>query len=81
MRIIQTSQAAIERLKPHPANPRTHSKKQIAQIARSIQQFGFTSPIIVDENNVILADTAGGLRRSNSGSSCSSQGRLRAERS
>ena len=55
MRIIQTSQAAIESLKPHPANPHTHSKKQIAQIARSIEQFGFTSPIIVDENNIILA--------------------------
>jgi ParB-like chromosome segregation protein Spo0J len=50
-----SSQAAVESLQPHPANPHTHSKKQIAQLARSIQQFGFTSPIIVDENNIILA--------------------------
>jgi ParB-like chromosome segregation protein Spo0J len=55
MPISYSSQAAVESLQPHPANPHTHSQKQIAQIARSIQQFGFTSPIIVDENNVILA--------------------------
>jgi hypothetical protein len=36
-----------------PAN--AHAKKQIAKIARSIRQFGFTIPIVVDENNVILA--------------------------
>ena len=51
----QIKQAAVGTLRAHPANTRTHSKKQIAQIARSIRQFGFTAPIIIDENNVILA--------------------------
>ena len=44
--------ASIDTLKP---SPRTHSKKQIRQLANSMEQFGFTAPIIVDENNVILA--------------------------
>src|SRR5262249_60706354 len=42
-------------LKPRPSNPRTHSEKQIAQIASAIQRFGFTNPIIVDTNNIIAA--------------------------
>jgi ParB-like chromosome segregation protein Spo0J len=48
-------QAAIGTLRPHPANAHAHPKKQIRQIARSIRQFGFIVPIILDENNVILA--------------------------
>ena len=40
---------------PNSANCRTHPKKQICLIKRSIRQFGFTVPIIVDEKNVILA--------------------------
>jgi ParB-like chromosome segregation protein Spo0J len=55
MRIIQTGQAAVASLHPHPANARIHPKKQVAQLARSINQFGFTSSIVVDENGVILA--------------------------
>ena len=40
---------------PNPRNPRTHSKKQIRQIAASIREFGFLSPVIVDENKMVLA--------------------------
>lgn len=47
--------AAISDLKPSPRNARTHSKKQIQQIAESIQQFGWTSPIVVDEAGRIIA--------------------------
>jgi ParB-like chromosome segregation protein Spo0J len=36
-------------------NPRTHSEAQIAQLAASMQAFGFTNPILVDENNTIIA--------------------------
>ena len=44
----------IEELKPDPANPRLHSKKQIRQIAKSIETFGFNVPVLVDaELNVI----------------------------
>ena len=55
MPISQVKQAAVGKLRAHPANAHAHSKKQLIQIARSIRQFGFTVPIIVDENNVILA--------------------------
>jgi ParB-like chromosome segregation protein Spo0J len=45
---------AIGQLKPDPANPRRHSKKQIRQIANSIKTFGFNVPVLVDaELNVI----------------------------
>lgn len=44
-----------DELKPYKNNPRTHSKRQIKQIANSIQEFGFTNPILIDENNMIIA--------------------------
>ena len=45
----------IDQVKPNPANARAHSDHQVAQIARSIENFGFTQPILVDENMMILA--------------------------
>jgi ParB-like chromosome segregation protein Spo0J len=42
-------------LKPRSTNPRTHSKKQINQIANAIRRFGFTNPILVDDSNGIIA--------------------------
>ena len=36
-------------------NARTHSKHQIRQIANSIKSFGFTKPIFIDWNSVIIA--------------------------
>lgn len=42
-------------LKPNPRNARTHSKKQIRQIAESLTTFGFTSPVLIDEYGMILA--------------------------
>lgn len=42
-------------LKPWARNARTHSKKQIGQIAESIQTFGFTNPVLIDKENTILA--------------------------
>jgi DNA modification methylase len=41
-------------LKPNPRNARTHSKKQIRQIADSILAFGFVVPLVVDETNTTL---------------------------
>jgi hypothetical protein len=44
----------LAQLKPDPRNARIHSKKQICQIARGIESFGFNVPILIDgENNVI----------------------------
>jgi len=45
----------IEKLIPWARNPRTHSDAQVAQIAASIQAFGFNSPILVDSNAGIIA--------------------------
>ena len=42
-------------LKPDPANPRQHSKKQIKQIAKSIKAFGFNVPVLVDAELKVLA--------------------------
>lgn len=46
---------SIKDLKPYPKNARTHSPKQIRQIAKSITTFGFTNPVLVDKDNCILA--------------------------
>lgn len=40
---------------PNPRNARTHSKKQIGQIAASIRRFGFVVPIIIDDDRSIVA--------------------------
>ena len=42
-------------LKPRSTNPRTHSNKQIAQIAKAIRRFGFINPILVDDGNFVVA--------------------------
>ena len=46
---------SISHLKPWAKNARTHSKKQIKQIAESITTFGFTNPVLIDNENTILA--------------------------
>ena len=45
----------IEVLIPYARNSRTHSDEQVAQIAASIREFGFTNPVLVDGNNGIIA--------------------------
>src|SRR3978361_748523 len=42
-------------LRAYPRNARTHSKKQIRQIADSIQRFGFTNPVLVSDDDEIMA--------------------------
>ena len=54
----QIEMRAIGTLKPHPHNARTHSKKQLKQLARSIEKFGFLQPIVIDEQGIILAGIA-----------------------
>ena len=45
----------IDELKPSPRNPRTHSAKQIRQIAESIRALGFTSPLLIDADDNVIA--------------------------
>ena len=42
-------------MRPASRNARTHSDAQVQQIARSIGEFGWTNPILVDEHNAIIA--------------------------
>lgn len=48
-------QIPLDALRPWPSNARTHSRKQIRQIADSIRRFGFTNPVLIDNENRILA--------------------------
>jgi ParB-like chromosome segregation protein Spo0J len=45
----------IDQLQPYARNARTHSRKQIGQIARSIERFGFTNPVLISDDNEIIA--------------------------
>lgn len=45
----------IERLIPYARNSRTHSDEQVAQIAASIREWGWTTPVLVDEAGMIIA--------------------------
>lgn len=46
---------APDQLKPHPRNTRKHSVSQIARLKESLTEFGFVRPIVIDEENTILA--------------------------
>ena len=46
---------SVEALLPYVANSRTHSDAQVAQIAASIKEFGWTNPILIDGENTIIA--------------------------
>jgi ParB-like chromosome segregation protein Spo0J len=45
----------IAELKPYEKNARKHSQAQLEQIKNSIKEFGFTAPVLIDENNMVLA--------------------------
>ena len=49
---------SIRALLPHARNSRTHSDAQVAQVAGSIREFGWTNPILVDSEGVIIAGHA-----------------------
>jgi len=46
---------ALDDLIPYAMNSRTHSEEQVAQIAASIREFGFTNPVLIDEANNLIA--------------------------
>lgn len=47
--------AKVDDLIPYALNSRTHSETQVAQLAASIREFGFTNPVLVDEQNNLIA--------------------------
>lgn len=52
---IKVEQRKVADLIPFARNSRTHSDEQIAQIAASIREFGWTNPILIDGKNTIIA--------------------------
>lgn len=52
---MQIEYTLVRELRPYSRNARTHSKKQIRQIADSIKRFGFNNAVLIDDNNQIIA--------------------------
>lgn len=52
---MQIEQVAVSALIPYARNSRTHSDEQVAQIAASIKEFGWTNPILIDGESGIIA--------------------------
>ncbi|MES2493239.1 MAG: DNA methyltransferase [Pseudomonadota bacterium] len=55
MTFAQVTERTIASLRPYPGNARTHSRKQLKQIAASISRFGFTNPVLVSDDGEIVA--------------------------
>lgn len=55
LRKLKVEDRSISALKPNKSNSRTHTKKQIRQIADSIEQFGFNNPALIDNEGGIIA--------------------------
>jgi len=52
---LEIEQLKLDALIPYARNSRTHSDAQVAQIAASIKEFGFTNPVLIDETGSIIA--------------------------
>lgn len=52
---LKIEQVRVESLIPYARNPRTHSPDQVAQIAASIREFGWTNPVLIDERDTLIA--------------------------
>ena len=55
MSITKIMERAVTSLRPYARNARTHSKKQVRQIATSIDRFGFTNPVLISDEGEIIA--------------------------
>lgn len=53
--VQQIEQVSVDALIPYARNSRTHSDAQVAQIAASIREFGFTNPVLIDADGGIIA--------------------------
>ena len=55
MSTLAITYRSVESLIPYARNSRTHSEEQVAQIAASIREFGWTNPVLVDEHRSVIA--------------------------
>jgi ParB-like chromosome segregation protein Spo0J len=46
----------IGRIRPNPNSAREHGRKQIEKLKRSIERFGFVTPLVIDDTNQLLGD-------------------------
>ena len=53
--MLEITYQKVTDLIPYVNNSRTHSEEQVKQIAASIKEFGFTNPILIDENRGVIA--------------------------
>ena len=54
-RSMRVNWRSASTLTPHPKNPKQHPEEQVAEIARSIERYGWGRPVIIDEDSLILA--------------------------
>ena len=52
---IEIERWSTDRLREYKNNSRIHSEDQVSEVANSIKEFGFVNPILVDENDTIIA--------------------------
>ena len=55
LKMLEIKYQATDKLIPYISNSRTHSQAQVTQVAASIKEFGFTNPLLLDEQNGIIA--------------------------
>jgi len=53
--MLSIEYVALSSLKLNPENPRGHTNKQVGQIAKSIQTFGFNVPILINSDSQVIA--------------------------
>jgi ParB-like chromosome segregation protein Spo0J len=53
--MFKIEQVSPDKLIPYVNNARTHSQHQVAQVAASIREFGFTNPVLIDKDNGVIA--------------------------
>ena len=52
---MQIETTPVRALRPHPNNAKKHPRKQIQKIAQSIQKFGFNNPVLINDENQVIA--------------------------
>jgi DNA modification methylase len=52
---LEITMRPVQALRPRPGNPRIHSRAQVRQIAKSIEEFGFNNPVLIDKECLIVA--------------------------
>jgi hypothetical protein len=56
---LEVTYLRVTSLKPDPRNPRVHTDKQVRQIAQSIESFGFNVPLLIDDQQKVIAGHGG----------------------